>query len=91
MTDKQMTDQLEAISDGPNSWRIYNADTQGSFFLNRITTAGQESMYCSCGVSYEARSASMHGQCAHMQCVEQNIADYWAAKEVARLYLEAIK
>ena len=86
-----MTDKLEAIPEGPNSWRIYNADTQGAFFLNRITTSGQESMYCSCGVSYKSKSPLMHEQCAHMECVEQNIADYWAAKEVARLYLESTR
>ena len=83
------TDRLEAIPDGPNYWRIFSAQTQEVFFLNRITRTGQESMYCSCGVSYKSKTPSMHEQCAHMECVEQHIADYWEAKEARRLYLES--
>ena len=78
---------LEATATGFNFWRICNAATGESFSLTRIMTTGQECMHCSCGVSYEARFRTMHTLCPHMECVEEHIADYWAAKEAVRFAL----
>ena len=88
MTTYFMTDDLlEATATGFNFWRICNAATGESFSLTRIMTTGQECMHCSCGVSYESRFRTMHTRCDHMECVEKNIADYWAAKEAVRIAL----
>ena len=84
-----MNDQLEALPTGLNSWLIKNAATGESFSLTRITTSGYECKHCSCGVSYESRFAAMHTLCAHMDCVEQHITDYWKAKEAIRLQMES--